>query len=55
MKRLWDIECRRSALQMPSDGAFSIFYRGCKQSNLSTWPLFGLSFGAKVMVFIYLP
>lgn len=38
----WDYLCRRIALQMPSEGAFSIFYRGCKQSNLSTqpfWPI----------------
>ena len=49
--RLWDIECWRSAFTMPSDGAFSIFYRGCKQSNLSTYTaLVGFSV-AKVIVF----
>ena len=42
----WDYLCRRIALQMPSEGAFSIFYRGCKQSNLSTQP-FGLLFCCK--------
>ena len=29
-------ECRRCAITMLSEGAFSIFYCGCKQSNLST-------------------
>ena len=34
-------------LQMPSEGAFSIFYRGCKQSNLSTHSPLGALFGYK--------
>ena len=39
-------------LQMPSDGAFSIFYRGCKQSNLSTHTAFVGFSSAKVIVFV---
>ena len=49
--RLWDIECWRSAFTMPSDGAFSIFYRGCKQSNLSTYTALAGFSVAKVIVF----
>ena len=34
------------------DGAFSIFYRGCKQSNLSTHSLIRPLSCTKVMVFV---
>ena len=41
---LWDKNAGDMPFTMPCNGLFSIFYRGCKQSNLSTTAFGGLCF-----------